>query len=86
MLYSDLYPKHSIPSSQLRSSKQPEIDSGTDETLKKYKHFSDSTICTLNANEVIESSFVESNDSKSYNETDFDKNAFALLSAFFTVW
>lgn len=53
-------------------------DRATDETQGKYILFSDSLKSTLNANEVIESSFGGSEDSESYSGMDhFRKNEFA---------
>lgn len=74
--------KSSISSSLLGSGERLKTDRVTDETLEKYKHFSDSTNGTLNANEMVESSFAGPDVLESYNGMNhFCKNAFAIPSA-----
>lgn len=82
MSHPNYHPKLSILSSLLGSGKRLKIDRATDETHKRYRHFPNSTNSTLNADEVIKSSFAGPDDAESYNGMDhFDENAFVIPSA-----
>lgn len=65
MSHQNLHSKLSILSSLLEFGTRLKVNRATGGTHKKYEHFSSSKNSTFNADEVIESSFAEPDDSES---------------------